>query len=106
MPQLSVSTETLEITCCSLTLPFLCGRMEKRTGGTKGKDHGLKQEQFTRNSNKIRKLTVAATILIEEGTTNNSYVSAHPRGKPNCNVPLCNPEGTPSPIPGKRCELV
>lgn len=50
---------------CSLTLPFLfpCGRMKRRTGGTKGELCKLRWEQFTGNGNKT--LRVAATMLMK-----------------------------------------
>lgn len=33
-------------------------------GSTRGKDHRLKQEQFTENSKEIKKLTIVATTVI------------------------------------------
>lgn len=38
-----------------LLLPHSCSELERRAGGTKDEDHGLLSEQFTGNSNEIRK---------------------------------------------------
>lgn len=51
-------------------------------GGTKGKDHGLRLQQFIGNSSEMRNQTVTAATLIIVYTRNNSRVVT-----PN-NVPL------------------
>lgn len=57
---------------------FPCDGMERRTGGTEGKDHGLREEQFTGNSNKIRQQTVTTTLIIDcTKEANDSHVSVH-----------------------------
>lgn len=54
---------------CLFTSPSPCHGMERKMGGTKGKDHGVRWEQFTGNSNEMKKKrTVRTAILTTEGT--------------------------------------
>lgn len=51
--------DLLQTTCCLLTppspSPFPCRWLERKIGGTKGKGHRLRLEQFTGMSNEVRK---------------------------------------------------
>lgn len=71
-PQFNVHNETLQTMHCSFTcpspFPSPCGGLEKRLGGTEGKNYVLRSE-VTGNNNGIKKQTVIATISITEGTS-------------------------------------
>lgn len=56
--QLNVPTETV---CHLLTLNSPAVLLERNSGGTKGKDDSLRAEQFTGNSNEIRKSSATKT---------------------------------------------
>lgn len=79
------------------------GWLERRIGRIEGKYHSLWEEQFTRNSNEIRKRTVTATLPMTEGRRNEQFPQKPPENSQYLTTPsamLTWLEETPSPKPG------
>lgn len=95
---------------CPLPLQEAEGRIE----GTRGKDHGLREEQSTGYSNEIRQQTVTATTLMTDYTrkeANHMWLLTCPhRNSPeHLTAPfamLLHMEERLFPIPKKWCEVV
>lgn len=71
---------------------------EMRIEGTRGKDHRSRKEQFTGNSNNIRKQTLTATILITTDIRNylHGQISLITEYQTVPSTMLSQPKGTPS----------
>lgn len=97
---------------CLLLSPFPLlplDAMERRVRGTKHKHHGLKQEQFTRNSTEWRKQVVTATILTTEGTRKRQAIYMETPWQEiilNCSLHPTDLEENPFPILRKLHKVV